>query len=253
MSEGEFMNRPFFKNLTLGALVVAVAFMASGCQKLADHYIESYFERKGAEAVEKTIDKIVAKKREEARKSQEEPALEERLKNRVNVSIEGAPVKGNAAAEITIVEFSDFECPFCKRVLPAVEEVMKAYEGKVKLAFRHNPLPFHPKAMPAAKAAIAAQNQGKFWEMHDKLFNGQQELSPENFKKWAKELKLDLKKFEKDMKDPAVQKRIEDDAAFARSNGAGGTPSFYVNGVILVGAQPFEKFKEVIDALIAKK
>ncbi len=240
-----------FRLGTLGIAIGAIVTL-SGCQGIADKYIDSYFERKGMDAVEKTIDKIVAKKREEARK-QEEPNLEEKLKNRVNVSIDGAPVKGDANASITIVEFSDFECPFCKRVLPTVDQVMKEYQGKVKLAFRHNPLPFHPKAMPAAAAAAAAHKQGKFWEMYDKLFSNQQQLSDENFKKWAKELKLDAKKFEKDMKDPAIKKAIEDDSNFARSNGAGGTPSFFINGVLLVGAQPYERFKEVIDALLAEK
>ncbi len=240
----------FLKNKTSIILSSLILLMGlSGCQNLADKMIDDYMDRKGTEAVEKAIDKIVKKKREEARRA-EEPSLEERLKNRVDVSVQGAAVRGPADAPITIVEFSDFQCPFCKRVLPTVEEVLKSYEGKIKLAFKHNPLPFHPNAMPAAKAAVAAQRQGKFWEMHDKLFENQQALTPENYKKWAKEIGLDLKKFEKDMKDPAVQKQIEDDAAFARKNGAGGTPGFFVNGVLLVGAQPTERFKEVIDALL---
>ena len=232
--------------------MIAAAAVLSGCQNVADKYIESFFERKGVDQIEKTIDKIVAKKREEARKQQEEPSLADRLKNKVNVSIEGAPIKGPKDAPVTIVEFSDFECPFCKRVLPSVDQVMKEYNGKVRLAFRNNPLPFHPKAMPSAKAAVAAHKQGKFWEMYEKLFANQQALSDENYKKWAKELKLDVKKFEKDMADAATQKQIEADANFARSNGAGGTPSFFINGVLLVGAQPYEKFKEVIDAVLAE-
>jgi protein-disulfide isomerase len=246
------MNQSFFKKslaTTVGGLAI---FGIVGCQGVADKMIDDYFKRKGVEVVEKTIDEIVKKKREEARR-QEEPNLQERLKNRVNVSITGAPVKGPENAAITIVEFSDFECPFCKRVLPSVDQLMKEYQGKVKLAFRHNPLPFHPKAMPAAKAAYAAHKQGKFWEMYDLLFSNQQALSEENFKKWAKDLKLDVKKFEKDMKDPAAQKSIEEDSNFARANGAGGTPSFFINGVLLVGAQPFEKFKEIIDAVLAEK
>ena len=238
------------RNLYFGLITVfAAVFSLSGCQKIADKYIDNYFERKGPEIVEKTIDKIVAKKRDEQRK-QEDPPLEEKMKKRVDVSIEGAPVKGPASAPITIVQFSEFECPFCKRVLPAVDQVMKEYQGKVKLVFKHNPLPFHPRAMPAAKATVAAHRQGKFWEMHDKLFANQLQLTDENFKKYAKELKLDLKKFEKDMKDPAVEKQIEEDSNFARANQAGGTPSFFIIGVVLVGAQPFEKFKEVIDALL---
>lgn len=239
------MTRKILSISTLAVLAVAL----TGCEKMMDKYIESFMDRKGTEVVEKAIDKIVAKKREEARR-QEDPPLEEKLKKRVDVNFDGAPIKGSSAAKVTIVEFSDFQCPFCKRVLPTVDQVMKDYDGKVKLAFRQNPLPFHPNATPAAKAALAAHRQGKFWEMHDKLFNGQQDLNDKNFKKWAGELKLNLAKFEKDMKDPAIAKQIEDDASFARANGAGGTPSFFINGVILVGAQPYEKFKEVIDALL---
>ncbi|MBN8555306.1 MAG: thioredoxin domain-containing protein [Deltaproteobacteria bacterium] len=240
------------KTFKLGLLTVLGTIGLSGCQNMMDKAIDSYMDRKGVDAVEKVIDKIVAKKREEARK-QDEPSLEDRLKKRVDVNIKGAPVKGTEGAPITIVEFSDFQCPFCKRVLPTVQQVMKDYQGKVKIAFKHNPLPFHPNAMPASKAAIAAGNQGKFWEMYEKLFANQQELTEANFKKWAKELKLNPAKFEKDMKDPATQKQIEEDMNFARANGAGGTPSFFINGVLLVGAQPYEKFKEVIDVLLTEK
>lgn len=232
------------------AVVLALAGL-SGCQ-VTDKIIDSYMERKGPEAVEKVIDKIVQKKREEARRA-ENPPIEERLKNRVNVSTEGHPSKGPADAPITIVEFSEFQCPFCKRALPTVEQVLKAYEGKVRFVFRHNPLPFHPEAMPSAKAANAAFKQGKFWEYHDKLFENQAQLNDANRKKWAQELKLDMKKFEADMKDAAAEKMIVEDQNFAKSNGASGTPSFFINGVLLVGAQPFEQFKEVIDALLAEK
>lgn len=241
--------------LTLGM----VALMISGCQGIADKYIDSYFDRKGDTAVEKSIDRIVKKKREEATKAEQGPPLEERMKNPISVSIQDTPTKGAKEAAVTIVEFSDFQCPFCSRVLPTVDQVMKEYEGKVNLHFRHNPLPFHPDATPAAKAATAAHRQGKFWEMHDLLFKNQKDLKAENFKKWAQSLKLDLKKFDKDMKDEAIAKQVEADANFARSNGAGGTPSFFigkpdgkgnVSGVLLVGAQPPEKFKEVIDAYL---
>ena len=239
------------KSFKLLAVLVFSSVFLSSCQNMADKYIENYFERKGPEVVEKAIDKIVKKKQEERRK-EEDPPLQDRLKKRVDVSIEGAPVRGAANAPITIVTFSDFECPYCGRVLPSVEQVMKEYEGKVKLAFRHNPLDFHENAMPAAKAAIAAQRQGKFWEMHDKLFANQKALTPANFKKFAQELKLDMKKFEADMKDPKAEEMIKADMAFARGNDAGGTPSFFINGVLLVGAQPFPRFKEVIDALLAE-
>jgi len=242
------------KVLALGAFV-----SLTGCQMMADKYIESYFERKGDGAVEKAIDKIVKRKREEASKAEQGPPLAERMKNPITVNVGAGPIKGDKNAPVTIVEFSDFQCPFCSRVLPTVDQVMKDYAGKVNLTFKHNPLPFHPEAMPAAKASMAAHKQGKFWEMHDKLFNNQRDLKADAYKKFAKDLKLDAAKFEKDMKDATLQKSIEEDANFARQNGAGGTPSFFIGkpdgqgnikGVLLVGAQPPEKFKEVIDAFL---
>lgn len=229
-------------------LIIAVF---TGCQGMADKMIDSYMERKGTEVVETALNEIIKKRSEKNRRP--EPTLEERMKNRVDVSVKDAPIKGDANAPITIVEFSDFECPFCDRANPTIAKVMKEYKGKVKLAFRHNPLPFHKNAKPAAKAAMAAHRQGKFWEMHDKLFAHQRELTPANFEKFAKELKLDLAKFKKDMADPALDKQIDADAEFARSNQAGGTPSFFIDGVLLVGAQPFEAFQEVIDALLKQK
>jgi protein-disulfide isomerase len=241
----------------IAGLMIAATTL-TGCQNMADRLIDNYFERKGEEVIEQTIDRIVKRKRDEARKAEEGPSLEEQLKNPVKVSIENAPIKGDKDAAITIVEFSDFQCPFCTRVLPTIDQVMKEYAGKVNLAFRHNPLPFHAEAVPAAAAAVAAQKQGKFWEMHDLLFQNQRDLKEENLKKLAQQLKLDMKKFNADRAKEDVKKMIQADAEFARSNGAGGTPSFFigkrdgntVNGVLVVGAQPFEKFKEVIDAVM---
>jgi len=212
--------------------LVAVGVALTGCQ-VTDKIIDSYMSRKGDEVIEQSLERIIKKKREEARKAEEGPPLAERMKNPITVGIKDAPMKGAQNAEVVVVEFSDFECPFCTRVLPTVEQVMKVYDGKVALAFRHNPLPFHKEAGPAAEKA---------------------------YTQFAKELGLDLKKFQKDFSDPEVAKMVEADANFARSNGAGGTPSFFigkregdsVKGVLLVGAQPFEKFKEVIDAYLGQ-
>jgi protein-disulfide isomerase len=239
-----------FNHFTRLSLVV-VGIALTGCQateKLVDGVVEQSLER------------IIKKKREEAKRAEEGPPLAERMKNPITVDVKNAPMKGAQSAEVVVVEFSDFECPFCTRVLPTVDQVMKAYEGKVALAFRHNPLPFHKQAGPAAQASMAAHRQGKFWEMHDKLFANQRGLNEKAYTQFAKDLGLDLKKFQKDFSDAEIAKMIEADANFARSNGAGGTPSFFigkregdsVKGVLLVGAQPFEKFKEVIDAYLGQ-
>jgi len=211
-------------------------------------YIDKYMAEKGPDVVEKALNEIIKRRQQKGH-----PSLEQRLKNRVDVSIEGAPVEGAKNAPITIVEFSDFQCPFCKRVLPTIDKIMKDYKSKVRLAYRFNPLPFHKDAKPSANAAMAAQAQGKFWAYHDILFNNQQALTQKNFIKWAKQLKMNVAKFKKDMKNPANLKRIETDQGFARKNGAGGTPSFFINGVRLVGAQPYANFKEIIDALLKEK
>ena len=180
-----------------------------------------------------------------------EPPLEERIKNAIKVPIDDAPVKGSANAPVTIVEFSDFQCPFCSRVEPTLKQVEQDYPGKVKIAFRQNPLPFHQNAMSAAKASLAAKEQGKFWEMHEALFANQKDLSDDAIRKLAKDIGLNVSKFESDWKSDKFNAQIEADIKFAQQNGASGTPSFFINGVSLKGAQPYPKFKEVIDKLLA--
>jgi len=129
----------------------------------------------------------------------------------------------------------------------------------VRVVYHHNPLPMHNRAQFASQAAEAAGKQGKFWEMHDKLFENMKELTDENFAKWAGELGLDVEKFKKDMEDPEIKKKIADQQKLGTSLGARGTPAFFINGRYLSGAQPVEAFKAVVDeemkkadALIAK-
>lgn len=157
------------------------------------------------------------------------------------------PVRGNPKASVTIVEFSDFECPFCGRVEPALAQVLHEYGSKVRLVWKHQPLSMHPNALPAAFAAEAAREQGKFWEMHDLIFKNQTALSNEAYERWATELGLDLKKFRDSIQSRRNFVRIQQDSAEGSKAGAGGTPTFFVNGEILVGAQPFETFKATID------
>ncbi len=114
--------------------------------------------------------------------------------DRIRVPLEG-PMKGPADAKVTIVEFSDFQCPFCSRVVPTIEKILKDYPKQVRLFFRHNPLPFHQNAPLAAEAAVAAEAQGKFWEMHDKMFANQQALDRAGLEKDAQEIGLDMTKF----------------------------------------------------------
>jgi protein-disulfide isomerase len=161
-------------------------------------------------------------------------------------------VKGPALAPVTIVVFSDFQCPFCSRVEPTLKQVEQAFPGKVRIAWRHQPLPFHPNAMPAARAAEAARLQGKFWEMHDKLFTDQQALSEASYSKYARELGLDVARFQKEAAGEAAGRRIADDQALAAKVGASGTPTMFVNCRLLSGAQPFEKFKAMVEEELKK-
>jgi protein-disulfide isomerase len=161
------------------------------------------------------------------------------------------PVKGNPRAPVTLVVFSDFQCPFCARVEPALKQVEQAYGAKVRIAWKHKPLPFHPNAMPAALAAEAAREQGKFWPMHDKMFAAQQELSQAAYERWARELGLDLGRFKAAQGSEKLKARIQEDDRLASTLGIDGTPTMAVNGELVVGAVPFESLKAVIDRKLA--
>src|SRR6185312_887571 len=148
----------------------------------------------------------------------------------------------NKDAKVTIVEFSDFQCPFCSRAEGTVEQIRKAYGDDVRIVYKENPLPFHPHATPAAKAAMAAARQGKFWEMHDLLFKNQQHLEESDFENYAKQAGVNLDKWKADKDSPAVTTQIAEDQKVAQSVGANGTPTFFINGKEISGAQPFESF-----------
>jgi protein-disulfide isomerase len=160
------------------------------------------------------------------------------------------PVKGPADAPVTIVAVSDFQCPFCSRVEPTITQVMQDYKGKVRVVWRNNPLPFHQNALPAAELAMEAMEQGgsdKFWKAHDKLFSNQQALARENLDSYAQELGLDMTKYKAAMENHTHKAKIEADQQLATKLDARGTPAFFINGRSLSGAQPLDKFKEIID------
>jgi protein-disulfide isomerase len=157
------------------------------------------------------------------------------------------PVKGPKTAKVTIVAFSDFQCPFCSRVVPTLKEIEEKYGKDVRVAFRHQPLPFHKNAVEAAEAAMAAHAQGKFWQMHDKLFANQQALDRASLDKYAQELGLNMGKFKASMDSHEHKKNIEADSKRGNEVGANGTPAFFINGISLSGAQPFPAFQAVID------
>jgi protein-disulfide isomerase len=171
---------------------------------------------------------------------------------RYTVNTKGSPTRGDPEAKIAVVEFSDFQCPFCGRALPTLDQVEKAYGDKVRIVFKHLPLAMHAKAPAAHAAAEAAHRQGKFWAMHDKIFANQAEMSPEKYREYAQEIGLDLARFERDVADASLKKRIDDDAAEAARLGVTGTPAFFVNGRYLAGAVPFERIKALLDEDLGK-
>lgn len=162
-----------------------------------------------------------------------------------------SPVRGNAQeALITIVQYSDFQCPFCGRVEETVNRVMEHYGPKVRLFFRDFPLPFHPDARPAARGALAARAQGKYWEMHARLFEHNKELSREEIFGHAKALGLDIERFTRDFDDPATEAEVGQNMLSGIELGLNAVPCFFVNGRKLVGAQPYEAFQALIDSLL---
>lgn len=176
------------------------------------------------------------------------------------MNLTGEPFKGAKDAKVTIVEYSDFQCPFCKRGYDTIEnQVLKQYDGKVKFYFRNFPLPFHPWAMPGAIAAecAKAQKPEAYWKLYDAYFQHQSEVNPQNVKEKAQEyLKdsgIDMAKWGTcyDNKETAAKVNAQHDEG--ASLGVTGTPAFFINGRMLVGAQPFEQFKNVIDDELAAK
>ncbi len=166
------------------------------------------------------------------------------------------PKWGNADALVTILEASDFQCPFCSRVNGTMKQIKETYgPEKVRIVWKHNPLPFHKQAGPAHAASQAAFDLGgdeAFWKFHDLAFANQKALTEDNFVKWAKEAGLDEAKFKAALKDKKYDAKVKKDLAENRKIGVTGTPAFRINGVTLSGAQPFDRFKKVIDEQVQK-
>lgn len=209
---------------------------------MMDSYLKS---EKGKTAFAGALEDYAKRKQYEAQEAQ--------FKNPVKIDVGNSPAKGPAGAKITIIEFSDFQCPFCKRGRDTMNEVMKLYPNDVKLVFKHYPLPFHKDAKPAAKAAYAAGKQGKFWEMHDLLFDNQQNFGkPDFFAEQAAKLNLNAEQFKNDMASPEAEAAVTADEQVGKKNGVEGTPGFFVNGVPVKGAYPADYFKSIIDRLLAE-
>ncbi|QQR44403.1 thioredoxin domain-containing protein [Myxococcus xanthus] len=168
------------------------------------------------------------------------------------VPVNDSPTAGAEDALVTLVEFSDYECPFCSRANGTVKQLQERYGRKLRVVMKHHPLANHPRARPAALAALAAGEQGKFWEMHEALFANPRALSEADLERYAMKVGLNISRWNQDRADPRLAERIRQDEALAMRLGATGTPAFYVNGRFISGAQPLEVFTGVVDEELRK-
>lgn len=225
-----------------------------------------YFNAASDQAKVAAIDTAAASNPQDEKKAAAADKKGEKAKSLTEEQIGKLPdddaVKGSASAPITLVEFSDFQCPYCgkfwKDTLPQIEENY-VKTGKVKLVYRDFPLPFHPQAQPAALASECAHEQGKFWEMHDAIFENQKEWAGQEgagdfFKAYGKKIGLNGKQFDECMKSKKYASEVMKDVVDGSAVGVGGTPGFFVNGKAISGALPYENFfKPIFDAELAGK
>lgn len=164
---------------------------------------------------------------------------------------EGGASRGPADAPVTIVEFSDYQCPYCQRTEITLHQLDQLFPGKLRFVYRHFPLDFHQNARPAALAAVCAEHQARFWDYHDLLFANQRSLANEDLLRYAGQLGLDPSTFERCLTADSTQQRIDEDLAVAKSVGAKATPTFFINGIMLRGAQGLQAFRSIIDLELA--
>lgn len=203
-------------------------------------------------AIEKVVKEYIAANGQELVASIQNAAQREKLEQMSKLISGDTPTKGPASAKVTIVEFSDYQCPFCDRVQPSLTELQAKYGDKIRWVFKNLPLEFHPEARPAAYAARAAYLQGKFWEYHQQLWAQQASLGDKTYVAIAQGLKLDMDKFNKDRASAEVKQKVDNDQAEAEAVGARGTPFFLINGQGVSGALPAAEFSKVIDAELKK-
>jgi protein-disulfide isomerase len=166
---------------------------------------------------------------------------------RVEVAYDPTRLRGNPKAPVIIVEFSDFQCPFCRQVQPTLKNLLAKYEGRVSLAYRDFPLrEIHPQAQLAAEASRCADEQGQFWQYHDLLFANPDKLKREDLIEHTRSLKLDEKQFDSCLSSAKYKARIEEDLEEGTRAGVNGTPGFFINGILLSGARPEAAFEEII-------
>jgi len=199
---------------------------------------------KTADQIHETlINSPLAKARADANKILSDP---------VPIAINGAPSVGPQNAKITLVEFSDFQCPYCSRAIAEVQTILNAYPKDIRLVFKQFPLEIHSEAQLAAEASLAAHAQGKFWPLHDKMFLNFRKLSRDNIVLWAKESGLDVEKFKADLQSGKFRSAVEKDTKDGFNAGVQGTPTFFINGQRYNGLLDLKSVKGILDAELKK-
>ena len=231
-----------------------------------DEEIQKVYDANKAQLAGQTLDQVkprIIQYLKQQRIEQRRAAFVEELKQKhkttialrppaFEVATAGRPEKGGGAkAPVTIVEFSDYQCPFCQRAEGVVDQVMQAYGSKVRLVFRDFPLPIHPQARPAAEAANCANAQGKFWEYHAKLFANQSALGEDKLKEYAKDIGLDPAKFEQCLSQKPFSPAIDKDLTEATKLGVNGTPAFFINGHKFDARPTSDALKATVDSLLS--
>ena len=208
-------------------------------EQAKDRIVQILGQEKAREATQAFFDELRGS-------AQVEILLEEPEMPRVEVAATG-PSRGPENAPVTIVEFSDFECPYCSRANETLAQIAQTYGDKVRVVFRDFPLSFHQNAKKAAEAGHCADDQGKFWEMHDKMFANQRALDVESLKSYAKEIGLDEAAFNACLDGGEKAALVQANIDAAMELGVRGTPAFFVNGRMVAGALPFSEFQKIID------
>lgn len=234
-----------------------------GDDKISDREFDKFVKEKGIpkEQVAQLRDRIMAFMKMQKKQEQVQALIVKLSKEhkvelffgkpniKMNIEMGNSPTFGSKDAKVKIVEFSDFQCPFCSRAAKTVSELKKIYGKKVEFAFKQYPLPMHPQARPASEAALCVNEQGsdKFWKFHDAAFAHQDKLDAESLKKYAKDSGVKMDQFNKCFDEKKFAKDVDADMAYGNKIGVRSTPTFFINGKPVAGAQPIEAFKEQIE------
>lgn len=250
----EFLSTMERTSILKAAFLLALSLALLACTVETDVGDELKELREGQKAMLERIEKIEKTQKEMMAEWQKRFAKRPTIDyNKVyDIEVGRSPVRGAEDAKVTLVEFSDFQCPYSQRAQPLIDALLKAYPDDLRHVYKNFPLRFHKQAMPAAKACLAAGLQGKFWEMEELVFENPKKLEEKDLRNYAKKIGLDVAKFEKDASSEAVQKLVDADLAEAKKAQVTGTPTLFLNGK-RVRNRSEEAMKEEINAILEGK